>query len=353
MKNTSISLTIALLLCTATTRADLPQHFPQDSQESLIVYNRILAKVNGKTLSVIDVMRKMDLFLQRNYPHLVDSKVARFQFYSSQWRDTLAQMIDQELMIADAEKLELKVTDAEVREEMLERFGPAIMSTLDKLDMNYEEARQMIHAEMIVQRMMWFRVNSKALSQVNPQDIKDAYQTYCEKNPPLEQWEYEVLSLRSPQADLSKQVATKAFAMLDTARGGLINVSEQLQKELTDPNLLTISLSADLKGDEQSVAASHQAVLRELTPGAFSAPVEQVSRVDQSVVYRIFHLKTHTKQETPLFEKMADSLKDTLLEQAMIKENTHYIAKLRERLGYDEKHMLESLPDDFQPFALR
>ena len=36
-----------------------------------------------------------------------------------------------------------------------------------------------------------------------------------------------------------------------------------------------------------------------------------------------------------------------------MKENSTYITKLRERLGYDEKHMLESLPDDFQPFALK
>ena len=93
--HTSASLATALI-CTSSPSADPHPAVSFEGNESLIVYNRILAKVNGKTLSVIDVMRKMDLFLQRNYPHLVDSKVARFQFYSSQWRETLAQMIDQE-----------------------------------------------------------------------------------------------------------------------------------------------------------------------------------------------------------------------------------------------------------------
>ncbi len=352
MKN-RFFLLAATLVCASPCFADLPQQFPQEGNESLIIYNRILAKVNGKTLSVIDVMRKMDLFLQRHYPHLVDSKAARFQFYSSQWRETLAQMIDQELMIADAEHLELKVSDAEVREEMLERFGPTIMSTLDKLDMSYEEARQMIHSEMIVQRMMWFRVNSKALNQVNPQDIKEAYKIYCKQNPALEEWEYEVLSLRSPQADLSKMVASKAFEMLSVAKGNFANVVDQLKSEAAEDNLLAVSCSPELKGDEQTIAQSHQEVLRTLVPGAFSAPVAQVSRVDQSVVYRIFHLLNHSKKDIPAFETIADKLKDALLEQAITKENTQYITKLRERLGYDEKHMLESLPDDFQPFALR
>src|SRR5579871_780542 len=120
----------------------------QEPQE-LVVYNRILAKVNDKTISVIDVMKKMDLFLQKYYPQFAGSKAARYQFYSSQWRETLTQMIDQELMIADAEKLEVKVTDAEVREELLNRFGPNIMTVLDGLGVTYDEARKMIHNEML------------------------------------------------------------------------------------------------------------------------------------------------------------------------------------------------------------
>lgn len=179
----------ASLLFAAPQWADAPSLLPPEGHEELIVYNRILAKINDKTLSVIDVMKKMDLFLQRNYPEMVGSKIARYQFYSAQWRDTLSHMIDQELMLADAEHLELKVTDAEVREEMLDRFGPAIMATLDQLNISYEEARKMIHSEMVVQRMMWYRVQSKALNMVNPQDIKDAYKQFCEENPALEQWE--------------------------------------------------------------------------------------------------------------------------------------------------------------------
>src|SRR5580700_6510233 len=143
----------------------VPQPVFEESQE-LIVYNRILAKVNDKTISVIDVMKKMDLFLQKYYPQLTHSKLARYQFYSSQWREYLAQMIDQELMIADAEKLEVKVTDAEVREELLNRFGPSIMSVLSDLGLTYDETRSMIHDDLLVQKMIWFRVNSKALAKV-------------------------------------------------------------------------------------------------------------------------------------------------------------------------------------------
>src|SRR4029079_5046854 len=159
--------------------ANPPAALALEEPQEIVVYNRILAKVNGKTISVIDVMKKMDLFLQRYYPQYARSKMARFQYYSKQWRDTLTQIIDQELMLADAEHLELKVSDAEVREEVLTRFGPNIMATLDTIGMTYEEARTLIYNEMVVQRIMWYRVHSKALSIVNPQDIKKAYRAFC------------------------------------------------------------------------------------------------------------------------------------------------------------------------------
>ena len=114
-------------------------------------------------------------------------------------------------MIADAEKLEVKVTDAEVREEILNRFGPNIMPNLDKLGVTYEEAAKMIHEEMIMQRMIWFRVNSKALAKSTRQDVKEAYKQYCDKNPELEEWQYQVLSIRSPDKDSKRGPGSPRF----------------------------------------------------------------------------------------------------------------------------------------------
>ncbi len=328
--------------------ADAPL-IQQEEPEDLIVYNRILAKVNGKTISVIDVMKRMDMFLQKHYPHLAHSKIARFQFYSGQWRDYLAQMIDQELILADAEHLELKITEAEVREEILNRFGPNTMPILDKMGLNYEEAKAMIHDEMLVQRMMWFRVNSKVLNSVNSQDIKEAYKQYCAKNPELEEWHYQVLSIRSPQKEASELLAKRAFELLQSNLE-LSAISEQLS---APDETVAITVSPDMQADEKSISSAHKEVLKHLSENSFSEPIAQVSRVDNSVVYRIFHLKKHSKRKLPAFEKIAEDLKEQLLQEAANKENTQYISKLRSRLGYDEKHMLETLPKEFQPFALK
>src|SRR6202034_4472157 len=54
--------------------SDSPALLSYDEPQDIVIYNRILAKVNGKTISVIDVMKKMDLFLQRYYPNYAQSK---------------------------------------------------------------------------------------------------------------------------------------------------------------------------------------------------------------------------------------------------------------------------------------
>jgi hypothetical protein len=346
-----LSLFAAMCCCLSSLASDentpsIPEH---EEPQELIVYNRILAKVNEKTISVIDVMKKMDLFLQKYYSHLADSKLARYQFYSSQWKEYLTQMIDQELMIADAEKLEVKVTDAEVREEILTRFGTNIMAVLDKLGFTYDEARKMIHDEILVQRMIWFRVNSKALTRVNSFDVKEAYRQFCEKNPELEEWQYQVLSIRSANKNASGALAVRAFELLQS-KLELNAVADQLK---TPEETIFVTLSPEMQLDEKNVSDAHKEVLKTLSENSFSQPIAQISRADQSVVYRIFYLKKHSKKVLPPFEKMADQLREELLQEAAYRENTHYIAKLRDRLGFDEKYMTETLPKDFQPFAVQ
>ena len=122
MRHRLLITTLSVFTLTAGLQANLSLMDSNQSSQHLVVNNRILAKVNDKTISVLDVMKKMDVFLTRYYPHLSDSTTARYQYFSSQWKDVLSQMIDNELMLADAEKLELKVTDAEVRETIIERL---------------------------------------------------------------------------------------------------------------------------------------------------------------------------------------------------------------------------------------
>lgn len=339
-----IYLLIALFPILAS--ADIP-FAPQGSNE-IVVNNRILVRVLGKPVSVIDVMKNMDLYISRNYPELIDSKAGRLQFYTQSWRDTLNQMIDNELMLADAESREVKVTDGEVREMVQERFGPNIMGTLDRLGLTYDEARQMTHNEMIVQRMNWLRVYSKALQKVTSQEVKKGYVDFCKHNPPKEEWTYQMLTVRG---ETGSALANQAYEMLLT-QPDLNAVAEKLQAELPPDSSITISVSQDYAVEDKNLAQSVKDVLSSLEVGHFSKPSLQTSR-DNSPTNRIFYLKNHMKTDPLKFEDLANRIKDSLIQKAAGTEMEAYQARLRARFGYDMKTLEESIPPDFQPFTMR
>ena len=127
--------------------------FDQNYPENIIINNRILLKINGKAITVIDVVRKMDLLFYRQYENLASSAIARYQFYNTGWRTVLGMVIDDYLIMADAEEKQIKVNDGEVREELQRLFGPDVVLNVDKLGMTLEEAFELIKTELIVQRM--------------------------------------------------------------------------------------------------------------------------------------------------------------------------------------------------------
>ncbi len=318
-----------------------------DKEPRLIINNRPLAKINGKVISLYDVVKKMDLFLYDYYPNKTFSAVERYQYYMGRWEAILDEMVADELILMDAEQKEIKVTDGEVREELEERFGPTIMSNLDTVNFQYEEAREMIRNGIIVGRLIGMKVHSKAFQTTTPQTIKVAYEEYLENNPPEDEWKYQVLSIRGKDEKVCASLAEKAYAALHNEGKPFEKVAEILEEEE-----VTITLSDDYSGPTQKISSAHLKVLQELKEGTYSAPVPQVSRFDNSTVHRIFYLKEQIKNLPETFDKMHDKLKNELLFKVADKEKEVYIHTLKKRFGYDTHSPKFELPEDYRPFAL-
>jgi hypothetical protein len=324
---------------------------PQMEQvHEIIVNNRILTKLNGKNISVLDVMKKMDVFLSHYYPQYMNSKTARYQFYSTQWRQTLQQMVDHELMVADAESREVKVSDGEVREEIQTRFGPNVMTTLDQLGISYDEAREMVQQDMIVQRIQWLRVTSKVLQKVTSQEIKNEYQKYLKENPAKEEWKYQFVTIRAPDEAAAKELALKFAALKEKSQENLTVAVDLFKVELPPESTATLSVSQEFTREDKAISEAHRDVLNQLKPSEWSAPISQLSR-DGTTVVRIFHLKDHTKAKPSAFEAISNDLKQNLLNETAEKESKIYIARLHERFNFDEKSL--DIPPRFEPFVAR
>lgn len=345
-----IFIFFCLVLCQAF--GNSPLMVPPQGEGNLTIHNAILAKVNGNTISVLDVMKKMDLLFHKSYPQLLDSKTARYQFYQSAWQSVLNEMIHTELILADSQAKELKVTDGEVREEMENRFGPKLMLTLDRIGLSFQEAWKLVKNEMMVDRMNWYFVNSKAIQKVTPQLIKDAYAAYCVENPAKEEWNYQVVTVRSEDKDKGEALAKKIHEHLMQAKSEEASSWQETLKQLPSEENCSFQISPEYHTEAKHLSEAHLEVLKTLQDNEFSKPFTQNSRFDKKTLYRIFHLKHHEKAAPPSFEEMSSKLRDKLLQQVAMEESRAYIEKLQKQYSHGQD-LKEKLSADFTPFVIQ
>jgi hypothetical protein len=341
-----------LLNTTFSTLSALPSSSASISQEpQLTVKNRILAKVNGKAISVLDVMKKMDLVFHREYPELSGSIQARYQFYSQFWRDILNGMIDEELILANAAEMKLTASDGDARQELEELFGPKVVLNIDKLGLTYQEALKMINDELLVRKMDYFMVHSKAANRIGPKEVKAAYEIYAKEHPIEAAWTYEVVSIRSPHELNSAAVAEQAYQLLTKDKVPMDSLSATLKSKGMLKGT-TVSVSEEFVKTDSAISSQHKDVLATMAIETYSKPVAQVSRADRNTVYRIFYLKKQTPAGVVPFAEVEEKIKAQLIEKVTEEESDLYHKKLRQRFGINDQYLSSMIPKDFEPFAL-
>jgi hypothetical protein len=319
----------------------------------IFVNNRIVANVNGKAISVIDVMKKMDLLFYRKFPQYASSVEARFQFYQINWRHILKEIIEKELIIADAEESKIPITNGDIRQEMENLFGPNIISNLDKAGLTFDEAWTMVKEELIIRKMISFRINSKAIKAVVPQDICKAYDEYITENKVPDKWRYRVITIRGEDPSECAETANAIWYLLTEKGASIENFQEKIKEQLLIREKTYVNLSEDYIHSEKDVSDSYKEVLTNLKSDTYSKPLAQKSKIDQSMVFRILYLKEMVLEGIPSFSSMEQKLKNKLTDQAVEKEAEEYMKKLRKHFNVKEEEQAMLIPEDFHPFSLK
>lgn len=352
-KNLYIALLISFCLFVSASQFDSPSPMTPPAP-SFVINNRPLIRINGKIISLMDVVKKMDLIIYEHFPETRNSPVRLFQFYTSQWKFTFEDMIFHELTLADGEAKEIKVSDGDVREEMEKRFGPNIISNLSKLNLDYEEVRGIIHSELLVKQLQGMKIYSKAQLSVTPELVKKEYISHLEKNPPKEEWSYQVFSVRGKDEQECKSIIEHVSSDLKLQNTKLSSLYDELKGLPSVQNKsVALNLSKEFVVDDKNLSEEHKSILTKLKDNEFSQPIAQVSRVDHSNVYRIFHLKSHKITEALSFNEVSEDLENTLLNNAAQKEREAYKQKLYKKFGFDQDFLKQIIPDDYQPFVVK
>lgn len=325
--------------------------FGLEENQTLFVNNRIVAKVNGKAISVLDIMKKMDLLFYRQYPEYASSLPARFQFYQANWKHILQELMDKELILADAHDAKLPISAGDVRQEMEAMFGPNIIHSLDQAGLSFEEAMKMVQEDITIRRMIYSRVNAKVMKSITPQDIKKAYETYSKENIRPDIWRYHVISIRDKDVSRGAEAANLVHNLLNEK----VPLSElTLKIKQTHPfENTSINVSEEYRHTEKEMSAAYKEILEGISSQSHSKPIPQKSRTDQSTVFRVFYLDEMQKGGAPSLKEVENEIKNRLTEVSVGEETERYIKKLRQHFDVQESYLKEMISSDFQPFSLK
>lgn len=332
-------------------KSDSP--FGQQEEAKIFINNRILARVNAKIISTFDLMKKMDFNFYKYYPQYTSSIAARYQYYQMNWKYVLEEMIDKELVLADAGENKIKVTSGDVRQEMEASFGPNIIDNLDSAGLTFEEASKILEEEMIMRRTIGGRVHVKAVRLVTPAKVRQAYELFIQdpNNAQMTQWIYRVLTVKDPNEQKGEKAAKSAYDLLMEGVP-LEELTHQLKERKLIGRKTKVTLSNEVRSHEQELSKTYQEVLSLLDTGMYSQPFSSKSRSTNVPLYRILFIKEKIPGRLPSFKELEASLKDQLLNEEIDRLTETYLKKLRQHYHILEADLVASLPADYEPFVL-
>lgn len=355
MKNKFIILTLFLSLGFYSLEARLDSFLDEKPKDAkILIQNRILAKINEKVISTYDVMKKMDLTFYRQFPQYVSSNEARYQFYQVNWEYILDELINKELVLADAKENKIEVSNGDVRQEMENLFGPNTIVNLDKAGLTFEEAWKIVQGDLIIKRMLGGRVHSKALRLLTPSKVRQAYEAYTQDpaNTRHTNWHYQVITIRDRTPQKTETTAKLAYTLL--LQGVPLNdLLEKLKENKAMGRKTRVTISEVIKNNEQEMSQTYKDALSSLDAGMYSQPISQKSRTDNAMVYRIFFVKEKIPGGLPSFAEVESKLKDRVLDEIIDNETDQYLVRLRQHFHIRTEDLKAMIPEDYQPFCLQ
>ncbi len=317
-----------------------PLLLQKDDHLKIVVHNRVLANVNGNPITVIDVMKRMDILFLKQFPEYTQSVNARYQYYQANWKRTLNELIDKELILADSKEVKMEISPADVRQEMEDLFGPNIIVNLDKIGINIEEATKIVHGDIAIRRMMFLRVTSKALGKVTPTSTRQLYEEFALRNTKPPAYTYNVITIRDPI--LGKETAEKIYSAL----------IEKKSLEESTKGLAGVTVSEAFTHTEKEIAPQNVEIIKSVKVGEVSSPQTQKSRADNSTVYRLFYVTGYNDGSPPSYHDVEAKLKEGLLSKYIDDEQTAYFKRLRKHYAMKDSDLKALVPADFNPFSL-
>lgn len=326
-----------------------PMLFEKERPKPFIrINNRVLAIVNGKPITVLDVVKQLDLVFYKQYPQYASMPEMRYQFYLNSWKFALEELVDKEMILADAEEVKMEITGAELREEIEKIFGPNVVKNLDEAGLTMDEAMMMVKQDIMLKRMMSVRVQSIAFKDVTPQEIRRSYEAFRDDYQPSHQWTFRVITIKDPDKTKLAKMVQKLENQLQRENIHPDDIVPYIKKMSESGVFTSAKISEEFTEKQGDLSPFYRESLADLEPGSYSVPFHQEKSKAPTV--KIFYLKEIIHDEVPSFAEMHGKIKGKLMGEISSRESKAYKDRLRKK--YPVSLMDHLTSSQFEPFSL-
>ena len=323
-----------------------------NKDEGKIAINNIpLAKINGNVISLNDVIKEMDFKMYSNDPASFKNNYLRYSYYNEGWKRELKELVHLEFLKKEAEERKYSVSDAEARQEMMSRFGTEFMKNIAQANLTYENVKNSVKNDILVQHMNWWGFVDKIVYKIGPQKLKTAYDAYLFENPGSQTWKYQFLTIRVASKEKADEIGFKVKALDPKTFPNLTAFKEAILSLMPANEDFKLSITDELTVEDRSIALAHKNILTSLQVDTISEP--NFSQIKNDYVIRVFHLVDSIKTEPETFQQISERLKGQLINKVYEQEKDQYFDRLKEKYGYTDAIIYLPVPENFEPFVYK
>jgi hypothetical protein len=320
--------------------------------KSVEVNNRLLANIDGEPITVYDVTKYMDIVMWKQYPEAFDSPQLRYQFYTANWKYYLKDLIERALLLQEAKKMRITVSNGDVRQELENLYGPNIVANLKKMGQSLKEVEESTRKQLMMQRLLGYKVHQPSYKYTTPKRVKELYAEYAENHQRDGFFEYRVISLRSADAAKIPFVAAVAYHLLEEENVAIDNLKEALQLQGLLTSALKLSISELFHHTTSQMSEQYKTILSGMDPGSYSHPQSQKDK-EGGGIYRIFYLKEKQLPGPIPFEEAEAEIKKQILSEKFEEYTLKYMQEVANSHHVNVDEILKQIPENFTPYILK
>ena len=308
--------------------------FVTSAPASAEIIDRVAAQVNAEIVTLHDIRQaSVPYLLQKGLdPGTLSDDSTRFRVYA----EVLDDLIDRKLLMQEAAKLDLRISDAELeqwlaytRQQQGGLSEPEVRKQVEQYGVDYDDYREVVRQNLLKLRITRFRVGSKA--KVSDAEVDAAYRERYGAGAGFERYITVAHILIQPKTQSAADVAASrqaAEAALARIRGGE-SFSEVAKATSNGPSAGTGGKLGTFRRGELD---------EQFEDEAFGLDIGEISKVVRTKFG--FHVITVTDTEdrpNPDIQDRKEELRNILLQKAMERQVASYVQTLRGRAFIDMK----------------